>query len=208
MNRFLHWVLFFYLLQILTQAVVDLGSFRQLFPRYATLLRRIGFHESPIHRQLRALYQTQFYTLPHDLLKQLFKQLRFLKPSVSILRERGVMRNLLIEAETGEPAPCQMHAQFFHQLAFTGDAIQITDQQNAQQKLGVNRWATGLTVGGFQLLPYKLETDVLVDESQQMILRNLIFQAEVIEQRLTAGMVPHHDQQASNHRNPAKHDSF
>jgi len=49
---------------------------------------------------------------------------------------------------------------------------------------------------------------VLVDEPQQMIFRNVIFQAEVVEQRLTAGLVSHHDQQASNHRNPAKHDSF
>jgi len=45
-----------------------------------------------------------------NLLKQLFKQLRFLKPSVPVLGERGMVRNLLIETETGEPAPCQVHA--------------------------------------------------------------------------------------------------
>jgi hypothetical protein len=33
------------------------------------------------------------------------------------------------------------------------------------------------------LLPYKLETDVLVDEPEQMVFRNLIFQTEVIEKR-------------------------
>src|ERR1035441_10992755 len=47
------------------------------------------------------------------------------------------MRNLLIEAQAGEPAPRQMHAQFFHQLAFARDAVQIADQQNAQQELVV-----------------------------------------------------------------------
>jgi hypothetical protein len=31
-----------------------------------------------------------------------------------------------------------MHAQFLHQFAFAGDAIQIADQQDAQQKLGIN----------------------------------------------------------------------
>ena len=46
------------------------------------------------------------------------------------------MRDLLIEAQTGEPAPRQMHAQFLDQLALAGDAIQLTDQQDAQQKLG------------------------------------------------------------------------
>jgi hypothetical protein len=70
-----------------------------------------------------------------------------------------------------------------HQLALAGDAVQIADQQNAQQKLRINRGPTGLTVAVFQLLPYKLETDVLVDEPQQMVSRNLVFQTEVIEQR-------------------------
>jgi hypothetical protein len=32
-----------------------------------------------------------------------------------------------------------MHAQFLDQLALTGDAIQVADQQDAQQKLGINR---------------------------------------------------------------------
>jgi hypothetical protein len=33
------------------------------------------------------------------------------------------------------------------------------------------------------LLPYELEADVLVDQPQQMVFRNLIFQPEVVEQR-------------------------
>ena len=49
----------------------------------------------------------------------------------------GVMRDFLIEAQTGEPVPRQMHAQFLHQLAFAGDAVQIADQRNAQQQLGI-----------------------------------------------------------------------
>ena len=40
------------------------------------------------------------------------------------------MRNLLVETQTGEPT------QFFHELAFAGDAIQVPDQQDAQQKPG------------------------------------------------------------------------
>ena len=41
-----------------------------------------------------------------------------------------------------------------------------------------------------QLLPHELETDVLVDQPQQVGLRNLIFQAEVIEQCLRAVVLP------------------
>ena len=36
------------------------------------------------------------------------------------------------EPQARKPAPRQMHAQFLHQLAFTGDAIQVPDPQNAQ----------------------------------------------------------------------------
>jgi hypothetical protein len=88
-----------------------------------------------------ALYQPHLHTLAHDLFKQLLEQLRFLKPSVPVLGERGVVGNLLIKAQPGEPAPRQVHAQLFHQLALAGDAVQIANQQNAQQKLGINRGA-------------------------------------------------------------------
>jgi hypothetical protein len=38
-----------------------------------------------------------------------------------------------------------------------------------------------------------------------MILRNLIFQAEVVEQRLRAGLVSHHEQQASQWNGEKQH---
>ena len=85
------------------------------------------------------------------------------------------MRDLLIEAQTGKPAPRRMHAQLFHQLAFTGDAIQIANEQNAQQELGINRRPPVLAIAVFQSLPHKLKADVLLDQPQQMIFGNLIF---------------------------------
>src|SRR5947208_200654 len=38
-----------------------------------------------------------------------------------------------------------------------------------------------------------------------MVLGNLIFQAEVVEQRFRAVVLPHHDQQASDGRNQTEH---
>src|SRR5205823_4097353 len=38
-----------------------------------------------------------------------------------------------------------------------------------------------------------------------MVLGNLIFQAEVVEQRFRAVVLPHHDQQASDDRNQTEH---
>ena len=99
-----------------------------------------------------------------------------------------------------------MHAQFFHQLALAGDAVQITNQQNAQQQqLRINRRPTRLTVAVFQLLPDELKADVLVDQTEKMVFGNLIFQAEVIEQRFGAVVLPHHEQQSSGDRNQTEH---
>jgi hypothetical protein len=55
--------------------------------------------------------------------------------------------------QTSEPPPCQVHAQFLHQLPFAGDAVQIADQQNAQQKLGINGRTASIAVTRFQPLP-------------------------------------------------------
>src|SRR5207245_3213697 len=113
--------------------------------------------------------------------------------------------NLLIEPQSGEPAPRQMHAQFLHQPPLAGDAVEIPDQQNAQQKFGVNRGPTGFAVAVFQLPSHKLKADVLVDQPQQVGFRDLVFQAEVIKQRFGAVVLPHHDQQASDNENQTKH---
>ena len=135
----------------------------------------------------------------------MLKQLRFLKPPVPVFRERGVMRNFLSETQAREPPPGQVHAQFLHQFALAGDAVQIPNQQPAQQKLGIDRRPSSFAVAVFQLPPHKLEADVLVDQPQQMSFRDLVFQTEVIEQSFRAVVLPHHDQQASENGNPAQH---
>ena len=89
----------------------------------------------------------------------------------------------LIESQSREPAPRRMHAQFFHQLAFASDAVQITEQQNTQQQLGIDRQSSGLAVDVLQLLAHKLKTDVLLDQPREMSFGNLIFQTEIIEKR-------------------------
>jgi hypothetical protein len=76
----------------------------------------------------------------------------------------------------------------------------IADQQNAQQELVINRGATGVAVAVSQSLAHKPKADVLLDQPQQMVLGNLIFQTEVVEQRFGTVVLPHHDQQASADR--------
>src|SRR6266849_3799165 len=164
-----------------------------MLARNAAPLVGVGLDETAIDRQVVPLHQSDFKTARHDLLKQLLEQFRFLKTSVPILRERGMMRNLLIEAQSRKPAPSQMHSQFLDQLALTGNAIQVADQEDAQQKLRINRWTARLAIAVLQLFAHKRQADVLFDQPQEMTLRNLIFQSEVVEQRFRTRMLPHHD---------------
>src|SRR5258705_12331485 len=140
-----------------------------------------------------------------DLLKQLLKQIRFLKSSMPVLGKRRVMRNLLIEAQSGEPTPRHMHAQLFHQLPLAGDTVEIGDQQDEEQQFWVDGGSTGFAIGSLQLRSHEIEVDVTIDQAQQMILRNLIFEAEVVKQRLRAEMVSHHEQQASERGDEQQH---
>ena len=104
------------------------------------------------------------------------------------------MGYFLVEAQAGEPAPSQMHAQLLHQLPLAGDAVQIPQQQNPQQHFRINRGAPAVAVGVAQLFLDKVETDVTIDEAQQMVFGDLIFNAEVVKQRLRAGVLSHHEQ--------------
>jgi hypothetical protein len=70
---------------------------------------------------------------------------------VPVLGERGMVRNLLIEAKTGEPAPGQVHAEFFHQLAFTGKEIAVAFQAGVHEK-GVSVWLAIWDIGSRKIL--------------------------------------------------------
>jgi hypothetical protein len=103
------------------------------------------------------------------------------------------MRNFLIETEASEHAPRKMHAQFLNELALTTDAVQIADQQNAQQEFRIDRRTPSFAIAVFESLAHEPEVDVLVNRAQQVILWNLIFQSTVVEQRFRAGVLIHHE---------------
>lgn len=69
------------------------------------------------------------------------------------------MRSFLIEAKPGKPAPSQMHTQLLDQLTFTRDAVQVADQQDAQEEFRIDRGFAGLAVGIFQFFAYDVEAD-------------------------------------------------
>src|ERR1700751_1349711 len=141
----------------------------------------------------------------HDLFKQLLKQIGLEETPMTVLGKRGVMGNLLIEAESGKPAPGQMHLQLLNQFALAGDAIQIADQQDAQQEFRIDRGSACIAVGVLQLLTNEIEADVPVKETQEVVFRNLIFNAKVVEERLGTGVLSHHNPQASVNGDEEEH---
>jgi hypothetical protein len=112
------------------------------------------------------------------------------------------MRNFLVETEACEPAPRQVHAQFLNQFALAADAIQIANQQNAQQQFWVDRRTASIAIAVLQLLVYEAEVDVLIDQPQEMVLWNLIFNSEVVEQRFRARVLTHHERSSSDNGHP------
>src|SRR5438132_3262740 len=115
------------------------------------------------------------------------------------------MENILLKPQPGEPAPRQVHAQFFQQLPLTGDAVDIPQQQDPQQHFRINPRSPRFAVGCTQLLTHKIETDVAIDQAQQVVFRNLIFDAEVVEQRLRTVVLPQHKQPTSENGDCLQH---
>src|ERR1019366_4487765 len=50
-----------------------------------------------------------------------------------------------------------------------------------------------------------IETDMAVHQTQEVVFRDVIFQTEVVKQGFGTGVLPHHDQQASENGDPAQH---
>ena len=70
---------------------LHVGHFRQLLPRDAARPAGIRWNEAAIHGQVLALHESGFHATVDDVLKELLKEVRFLKASMTVLGKRGVM---------------------------------------------------------------------------------------------------------------------
>jgi len=132
----------FDLFQILADGAIDFGDFRQLLTSDCPVRAGVGADLRAIHREIDASQQPHVHTLLNDALEEFKKERRLLKTAVSIVGECRVMRNLLIEAKPSEPAIGQVHSCILDQTALASDAVQVSDQQNAQWDFGIDRRAT------------------------------------------------------------------
>jgi hypothetical protein len=79
------------------------------------------------------MHQSHCEALGHNFLEQLLEHIRFLEAPMAILRKRGVMGNLLVKAETSEPALRKVHAQLLDKLALTADPIHRLPQPDGRR---------------------------------------------------------------------------
>ena len=86
------------------------------------------------------------------------------------------------QIKTTEPAIGQIEMDLFAQSPFRADTHAIANQQHTDHQFWINGGATGRTVERCKKCPDIGEIDKPVYQSQQVILRNVIFNAELIKQ--------------------------
>ena len=91
--------------------------------------------------------------------------------------------NRLVEAQTRKPPVGKVRTDLVKQPPFTRDSVEIADQQDAQQKLGIDRRPGNLTVEWRQLFANRSKVHVSVDRAQQVIRWDTIVEAEIVEDR-------------------------
>src|SRR5260370_25509776 len=128
--------------------------------------------------------QADLNAAPDDRFNQIAEQTRFLETAVPILRERRVVRHFLIKLKPSEPSIREVHPHLFHQAPLAGDAVQVSDQQNSEEQLRIDRRPAGVAIKLADLIPHKTEIDMRIDEPEQVTCRDVLLQTEVVKQRL------------------------
>ena len=97
-----------------------------------------------------------------------------------------------------EPAIRQVQMHLFAQPSLRPDAEAIADQQHPDQELGIDGRTAGMAVEIREMAADAPQIDESVDGSQEVILRDVILQRELIEQRRLR-LLPR-----SHHRRPSR----
>ena len=128
-----------------------------------------------IHEDLGRIDQSVFIAFLQDTGKDLFKKISIPKESGIILSKRREMGNLVHHFQTEEPSVCDIDFDFFYCLAHTSDAVQILDEWNFNEHDRIHAGAAIVcTVFINHKIIDKTPVDCLVNQAQQMILRNKV----------------------------------
>jgi len=92
--------------------------------------------------------------------------------------------DLTLQSQAAKPAIGQIEMNLFTQPPFGADAEAIADDEHPDHQFRIDRGPANRAIECLQLLPSIAQIDEAVDPAQQMIVRNVILKAEVIEQLL------------------------
>lgn len=93
-----------------------------------------------------------------------------------------MVRHRILQAKAAEPPIGQVQMHFLTESAFGADAIAVADNQHPNHQFGIDGWAAGMAVVIGQLLAQVAQIKALIDAAQQMILGNVVFKIEAVEQ--------------------------
>src|SRR5262249_25095940 len=156
----------------------------------------VGFHDARINCEALALDETCIHARSDHRLEHLTEDVAISKAAVAIDRERRMIRNLVFEFKTAEPAIAEMKFDLLAQPPLEADAIAVADDEHSDHQLRIDRGSTDVAVERRQLLAKvgQHPSHNWIDAAQEMIRGNVFFEVEKIEQlALINRLTTHHD---------------
>ncbi len=92
-----------------------------------------------------------------------------------------MIRDPVAQVEAAEPAIREVQMHLFTKSPLRPDTEAIPDQQHPDQQLGIDRRPAGMAVKFDQVGTDAAQVDEPINGAKKMVLRNVIFQRELIE---------------------------
>ena len=132
-----------------------------------------------IHEDFAGIDQMVFIALFEDMGEDLFEEVCIFKPTGIILAESREVRHLIRHSKTEEPPIRHVYFDLPDRLPHTPDPIQILDERDLDQHHRIDTGpAVICTVFFFDKLIDEGPVDGLINDPEQVILRDQVFHAE------------------------------
>ena len=161
----------------------------------------IRLDQTRINRHALAADETFLNAAGSGCLEQMTQQFALPETAMPVLREGGVVGNAVVQIKAAKPAIGEVQMHLFAQATLRPDAKTVPNQKHADQQFLIERRATGVAVEVREMRPDTRQINEPINRAQQVILRNVILQRELVEQcRLRFLLWSHHRQSLSTGR--------